>query len=211
MRKRIRNFLLALAILPFLVLFICHAIIEQAAADKTFGELSSIPKNKVGIVLGTARHLMEGGMNPFYTNRIQATIDLYNSGKIEFVLVSGDNGTIYYNEPDRMKKDLVAGGIPENKIFLDLAGFRTLDSMVRAKEVFGLTKVTVISQEFHNERAIYLAKRHGLNAIGFNAKDVKGNKGFKVHLREYFARVKVFVDILLKTQPKYLGKKVRIE
>lgn len=211
MKKRIRNILLALAILPFLLLFVCNAIIESASSDKTFSELNIVPKNKVGIVLGTARHLMEGGMNPFYTNRIQATIDLYNSGKIEFVLVSGDNGTIYYNEPDRMKKDLIAGGIPENKIFLDLAGFRTLDSMVRAKEVFGLTEVTVISQQFHNERAIYLAQRFGLNAIGYNAMDVEGNKGFKVHLREYFARVKVFVDILLQTQPKYLGNKVSIE
>ena len=211
MKKRIRNILLALAILPFLLLFVCNAIIESASSDKTFSELNIVPKNKVGIVLGTARHLMEGGMNPFYTNRIQATIDLYNSGKIEFVLVSGDNGTIYYNEPDRMKKDLISGGIPENKIFLDLAGFRTLDSMVRAKEVFGLTEVTVISQQFHNERAIYLAQRFGLNAIGYNAMDVEGNKGFKVHLREYFARVKVFVDILLQTQPKYLGNKVSIE
>ena len=211
MRKRIRNILITLAILPFLILFLCNAIVESASSEKTFDEIHATPKNKVGIVLGTARHLVEGGTNPFYTNRIQATIDLYDAGKIDFVLVSGDNGTIYYNEPDTMKKDLMAGGIPEEKIFLDFAGFRTLDSMVRAKEVFGLTEVTVISQEFHNERAIYLARRHGLNAVGFNAKDVKGNRGLKVHLREYFARVKVFVDILLQTQPKYLGKKVRIE
>lgn len=211
MKKRIRNILITLAILPILIVFLCNAIVESVSSQKTYDEISSVPKNKVGVVLGTARHLVEGGTNPFYVNRIQATIDLYNAGKIDFVLVSGDNGTIYYNEPDTMKKDLIAGGIPENKIFLDFAGFRTLDSMVRAKEVFGLTEVTVISQEFHNERAIYLAQRHGLEAIGYNAKDVTGNKGLKVHLREYFARVKVFVDILLKTQPKYLGKKVRIE
>ena len=211
MKKRIRNILFTLAILPFLVLIVCNLIIEQASRGQTYHDINNVPDNHVGIVLGTARHLMEGGLNPFYTNRIKATIDLYNAGKIKFVLVSGDNGTIYYNEPDRMKKDLMAGGIPEEKIFLDLAGFRTLDSMVRAKEVFGLTNATVISQEFHNERAIYLAQKHGLYAIGFNAKDVQGNKGLKVHLREYFARVKVFVDILMKTQPKFLGKKVIIE
>lgn len=211
MKNRIRNILLILAILLFLVLFVCNAIIEHATTEKTFSELTSIPKNKVGIILGTARYLVEGGTNPFYTNRIQATIDLYNSGKIEFVLVSGDNETVYYNEPDTMKKDLIAGGIPENKIYQDFAGVRTLDSMVRAKEVFGLNEVTVISQEFHNERAIYLAQRNGLDAIGFNATDVKGNHGLKVHLREYFARVKVFVDILLQTQPRSLGTKVRIE
>ena len=211
MKKRIRNILITLAILPFLVLFVCNAIIESAATDKTFSQINGIPKNKVGIILGTARHLIEGGTNPFYTNRIQAAIDLYNSGKIEFVLVSGDNETVYYNEPEAMKKDLIAGGIPEDRIFLDFAGFRTLDSMVRAKEVFGLSEVTVISQEFHNERAIYLARRHGLKAIGYNATDIKGNHGLKVHLREYFARVKVFVDILLQTQPRSLGAKVRIE
>ena len=211
MKKRIRNILIILAFLPILIVVLCNAIIEGVSSEKTFDDIQEIPINKVGVVLGTARHLVEGGTNPFYFNRIQAAIDLYNKGKIEFVLVSGDNGTIYYNEPDTMKKDLIAGGIPEDRIFLDFAGFRTLDSMVRAKEVFGLAEVTVISQEFHNERAIYLAQRHGLNAVGFNAQDVKGNRGFKVHLREYFARVKVFVDILLQTQPKYLGEKVRIE
>ena len=211
MKKRIRNILFTLAILLFIVLFLCNAVIESASSEKTYSSVNNIPKNKVGVVLGTARHLMEGGMNPFYTNRIQATIELYNSGKIDYVLVSGDNRTIYYNEPERMKNDLVTGGIPEDKIYLDLAGYRTLDSMVRAKEVFGLSEVTVISQQWHNERAIYLARRHGLKAIGYNAQDIEGNRGLKVHLREYFARVKVFVDIFLNTQPQDLGQTVRIE
>lgn len=211
MKKRIRNFLIILAILLFVVLFLCNAIIESAASGKTFSTVDSTPKNKVGIVLGTARHLIEGGMNPFYTHRIQAAITLFDAGKIDFLLVSGDNRTVYYNEPERMKNDLIAGGIPENRIYLDLAGNRTLDSMVRAKEVFGLSEVTVISQEWHNERAIYLAGRYGLNAIGYNATDVKGNRGRKVHLREYFARVKVFVDLILNTQPTDMSKKVIIE
>ncbi|MDH3697120.1 MAG: YdcF family protein [Flavobacteriaceae bacterium] len=211
MKKGIRKILITLAVLPFLVLLLCNIIIERAVKDKTFHTIESVPKNKVGIILGTSRHLVEGGMNPFYTHRINATIALFEAGKIEYVLVSGDNGTVYYNEPDTMKKDLIKGGIPEDKIYMDFAGFRTLDSMVRAKEVFGLTNATVISQEFHNERAIYLAQRHGLHAVGYNAKDVQGNRGLKVHLREYFARVKVFVDILMKTQPKFLGKKVIIE
>ena len=211
MKKRIRNILFILAILLFIVLFLCNAIIESASSEKTYSTVNSIPKNKVGIVLGTARHLVEGGMNPFYTHRIKAAIALYNAGKIDYILVSGDNRTVYYNEPEKMKNDLMDGGIPEDRIYLDLAGYRTLDSMVRAKEVFGLTDVTVISQEFHNERAIYLAQRHGLMAIGFNAVDVKGNHGLRVHFREYFARVKVFVDILLRTKPTHLGEKVRIE
>ncbi|MDH3796471.1 MAG: YdcF family protein, partial [Flavobacteriaceae bacterium] len=166
MKKGIRKILITLAVLPFLVLLLCNIIIERAVKDKTFHTIESVPKNKVGIILGTSRHLVEGGMNPFYTHRINATIALFEAGKIEYVLVSGDNGTVYYNEPDTMKKDLIKGGIPEDKIYMDFAGFRTLDSMVRAKEVFGLTNATVISQEFHNERAIYLAQRHGLHAVG---------------------------------------------
>ena len=119
-------------------------------------------------------------------------------------MVSGDNGSIYYNEPNTIKKDLVKGGIPEERIYLDYAGFRTLDSVVRAKEVFGLDQVTVISQEFHNERAIYLGKHKGLMAIGYNAQDISGNEAVKVHFREYFARVKVFIDLILNIQPRLL-------
>ena len=98
-----------------------------------------------------------------------------------------------------------------NKIFLDYAGFRTLDSVVRVKKVFGQTSITIISQQFHNERAIYLANHFGIKAIGFNAKDVSGRYGLKVQLREYLARVKVFVDIMLNIQPKFLGKPIKIK
>jgi SanA protein len=155
--------------------------------------------------------LVEGGVNPYYAHRINATINLYKAGKIEYVLVSGDNGSIYYNEPTTIKKDLVKRGIPDDKIFLDYAGFRTLDSMVRAKFIFGLDSVTVISQQFHNERAIYLAEKKGLMAIGFNAKGISGKEGIKVQFREYFARVKVFIDLLLNTQPRFYGEKIEIK
>jgi SanA protein len=163
------------------------------------------------LVLGTARRLVEGGLNPYYTHRIQATVDLFQAGKIEYVLVSGDNGSIYYNEPTTIKKDLIEQGIPEDRIFLDYAGFRTLDSMVRAKVIFGLDSVTVISQEFHNKRAIYLARKKGLEAIGFNARDVSADQGLKVRSREYLARVKVFVDLVLNTQPRYYGDRIEIQ
>ena len=136
---------------------------------------------------------------------------MYKAGKIKFILVSGDNGSIYYNEPNTIKKDLIKAGIPEEVIFLDYAGFRTLDSMVRAKFIFGLDKVTVISQKFHNERAIYIANQKGLKAIGFNAKDLSTTQGFKVQLREYLARVKVFIDMILNTQPKFYGATIEIK
>ena len=211
MTKKYRIILLILVLTPFLMVLVCNTIIEWSTSDKTYSDVNSIPKNKVGLVLGTSSRLVEGGVNPYYANRIEATITLFNAGKIDFVLVSGDNGSIYYNEPNTIKKDLIKGGIPEEKIFLDYAGFRTLDSVVRAKEIFGLSEATIISQEFHNERAIYLAGHKGLDAIGFNAKDISGGEALKVHFREYFARVKVFVDLALNTQPRFYGEKIEIE
>ncbi|QLG44510.1 SanA/YdcF family protein [Costertonia aggregata] len=211
MKKRLIK-IMASGILAFaLLIFLCNYIIDSAAEGKTFSNSSDIPKNRVGLVLGTSNKLSSGYSNPYYTHRIKATIALYNAGKIEFVLVSGDNGSKYYNEPNTFKKDLIKGGIPEEKIFLDYAGFRTLDSMVRAKNVFGLDSVTVISQKFHNERAIYLADKKGLVAIGYNAKDVSTQQGLKVQFREYFARVKVFLDVLFNTQPKFYGDHIEIK
>ncbi len=200
-----------LPLIGLLTLIVCNYTINRSAEGKTFSTIESVPKNRVGLVLGTSKRRTNGQPNPYYTYRIDATIALFKAGKIDFVLVSGDNGTIYYNEPTTIKKDLVEGGIPENRIFLDYAGFRTLDSMVRAKEVFGLEHVTVISQKFHNERAIYLAEKKGLHAIGFNATDVSGQPGLKVKLREYFARVKVFLDLVFNTQPKFFGDTIEIK
>ena len=101
--------------------------------------------------------------------------------------------------------------MPENKIFLDYAGFRTLDSVVRSKEIFGLNSITIISQKFHNERAIYLAKNFKINAIAYNATDIQGRYGIKTKLREYIARTKASMDVLFNVQPKFLGEKIEIK
>ena len=132
MLKKILKILGLLFILLVFVIFTCNIIISNTADGKTFTDISSTPKNRVGLVLGTSNKLTNGSPNPYYTYRINATKALYNAGKIEFILVSGDNGSIYYNEPDTFKKDLIKAGIPERAIFLDYAGFRTLDSMFRA-------------------------------------------------------------------------------
>lgn len=170
-----------------------------------YNSVESIPKNKVGLLLGTGKYAASGNINLFYLYRIDATVALYNAGKIEYVLVSGDNGHKDYDEPSAFKKDLIERGIPENKIFLDYAGFRTLDSVVRAKEIFGQTSITFISQEFHNQRAIYIANHFDIKAIGFNAKDV-----YKRHFREYLARSKASLDLVFNVQPKYLGQPISI-
>lgn len=211
MKKKLLKLLGILIVLPILTLFLCNGIINSAAKGRTFDKTADIPKNKVGLVLGTSKKISSGHPNPYYDYRITATVRLFEANKIDFVLVSGDNGSRYYNEPTTFKKDLIRAGIPADKIFLDYAGFRTLDSMVRAKVVFGLEEVTVISQKFHNERAIYLADKKGLKAVGFNAQDVSGQQGSKVRFREYFARVKVFIDLIANTQPKFFGEKIEIK
>ena len=194
----------------FAVLF-SNLIVNNNAKEKVFRSTDKISKNKVGLLLGTSKILMNGQKNLYFIYRVNAAAKLFKSGKIEYILISGDNRTQKNNEPQDFKDELLKKGIPENKIFLDYAGFRTLDSVVRLKEIFGQNSVTMISQEFHNERAIYLAEHFGIKAIGFNAKDVTNRLGFKTQLREYLARVKVFVDIIFKVQPKFLGEKIEVK
>ena len=211
MKKKKRNSIFFILILPVLIVLISNYSIENYAKGKTFSDASKIKKNKVGLVLGTAKMLTNGMVNLYFKYRIEATVELYKKGKIDFVLVSGDNGNKSYDEPTDFKNELIKYGVPEDKIFLDYAGFRTLDSVVRCKEIFGQDKITIISQQFHNERAIYIAKNNQIEAIGFNARDVSGRYGLKVKLREYLARTKVFIDILLNVKPKFLGKKIEIK
>lgn len=198
-------------LIPFSIIAIANIAIELGTRGKTYADTSKIPKNKVGLVLGTAKRLRSGNINKYFEYRIAATAKLYKAGKIDFVLVSGDNGRTEYDEPTDFKDDLVKNGIPEEKIFLDYAGFRTLDSVVRAKKIFGQNSLTIISQEFHNERAIYLAQKHDIKAVGFNAQDATLRYGIKVRIREYFSRTKVFIDILFGVQPKFLGEEIEIK
>ncbi|WP_243472635.1 SanA/YdcF family protein [Winogradskyella sp. MH6] len=173
---------------------------------QVYDSVNAIPKNKVGLLLGTGKYAASGNINLFYKYRIDAVVKLYKAGKIEYILVSGDNSRKDYDEPTDFKKDLIAKGIPEDRIFLDYAGFRTLDSVVRAKEIFGQTSITIISQKFHNQRAIYIAKQYSIDAVGFNAKDV-----YNSHFREYLARSKASLDLVFNVQPKFLGEKIVIK
>ena len=209
-----KNFLkisIALGIIGLILILISNYAIEKSAKGKTTTNTEIIKHNKVGLILGTAKRLNNGHINPYFEYRIDAAVELFNAKKIDFILISGDNSTTDYNEPNDFKKMLIKRGVPENKIFLDYAGFRTLDSVVRAKKIFGQTSITIISQQFHNERAIYLADKFKIDAIGFNAKNVEGSGGIKTNLREYLARTKVFLDLLFQVEPKYLGKKIEIK
>lgn len=189
----------------------CYCFVEIVSKGKTFASTARMPKNKVGLLLGTSPvSSYTKKANPYYYYRIDAAVKLYKSGKIDRILISGDNSTKTYSEPDMMKNDLVKRGVPSNYIYLDFAGFRTLDSVVRAKKVFKLNEFTIISQEFHNERAICLAQWYGIKAIGYNARDISKRKGIMVQIREIFARVKLVLDMIVNKQPRFLGDTIEI-
>lgn len=153
-----------------------------------FEDVDMIPDRKYGLLLGTSPG-SNGRDNPFFITRIEATKMLYEKGKIEYILVSGDNSTAAYNEPVYMRNSLLAAGIPESAIIMDFAGFRTLDSVLRAKEIFSVTEdLTIISQPFHLERALFLSKFHNIHAIGFGAADVNLSYGLQTYIREIGAR-----------------------
>ena len=202
--------LLILGVLSLLFTAFANYKIENSTEEFVTDKLEILPKTKVAVVLGTAPNLVSGYQNYYFTYRIEAATKLYQSGKVTHFILSGDHGRKNYNEPEAMKQALIKNGIPENVIYLDYAGFRTLDSMIRAKEIFGQKEFIVVSQEFHNQRAVYIARQNGINAYGYNAKDVNKNAGLKTNIREYFARTKVFIDSFFGIQPKFLGEKIEI-
>ncbi|WP_314894293.1 ElyC/SanA/YdcF family protein [uncultured Capnocytophaga sp.] len=208
--RRSIYFLLFLFSMVIVVIHNADSTIRKASEEKCYTEIDSIPQNKVALLLGTSKTLKNGQSNLYFKYRVEAAVALFKAKKIDFILISGDNSRQDYDEPTDMKEALVDMGVPSDKIYLDYAGFRTLDSIIRAKEIFSLTELTIISQAFHNERAIYLAQKYGIKAIGFNAKDVDKYSGFKTQVREYFARVKVFWDLTFGVQPKFLGEKIEI-
>ena len=209
-RKIVLTAILVSTITGFLTIYFCNSIIVESAKAKLYSDSKNIPFNRVGLLLGTSKSGLNGHNNPYYDYRIQATIRLIKEGKIRYLVISGDNSRKDYNEPELMRSDLMNAGIDSSIIYLDYAGFRTFDSIKRLKEIFGQDSVTFISQKFHNERAIYIASKEGISAIGYNAADVGSRQGMKTQLREKLARVKVFVDFLLGTKPKYLGNKITI-
>jgi len=201
--------ILLIALAAFTIYY-CDNQVELTAQGKTFSVIEDAPHYHVGLLLGTGKYLKRGAVNPYYHYRIEAASKLMISGKVDYMVISGDNSRHDYNEPEMMKMDLVKAGIDSNRIYLDYAGFRTFDSMVRLREIFSQDTVMVISQKFHNERALFIADREGMTAVGFNAQDVRAATGFRTQLREKFARVKVFVDYIFNVEPKFFGPKVNI-
>lgn len=190
------------------VLFItlgCFRI--SSYAFKTYESIDKIPYNHVGVLFGTSPLDSNGEPNDYFNYRIMAASQLFKAGKVDYILVSGDNQHHSYNEPRFMRKALVKAGVPSDRIVFDFAGIRTLDSVVRARKVFLQQSVTFISQDFQNERALFIADHNDLKAVGFNA--LKPARSFfnRVGIREFFARIVCVFDVyVLDTQPKFLGK-----
>lgn len=215
MMKRIVKIGLCLVIAIFLIavslLVVCNTVIVNNAKGKLYSNVDSIPRSEVGLLLGTTPQTRIGGWtNYFFKYRIDAAEALYKSGKVEYLLISGDENSLDgINEVECMRDSLVKRGIPESDIILDGKGFRTLDAVVRAVKLYHVHSFVVISQKFHNERAVYLAEHLGLDVhdiMGFNAKSPKTKMALMTYIREYFARVKVFLDIFMGKQPKIVGE-----
>ena len=190
-----------LSVLCIPIMLVCNQIIVNNAKGKTFSEIDSIKYNKVGLLLGTTPQArFDRITNYFFVYRIDAAEQLYKAGKIEKILISGDENSLDgINEPECMRDSLVARGIPASAIILDGKGYRTICSVINANKMFGLKSFTIISQKFHNERAIYQAEHLGLDVEdiqAYNAKDPKSRRAYLTTIREYFARVKMFLDIM---------------
>jgi len=186
-------------------------LVRSAASGRIYRSAQDVPARRVGLVLGCSRTLPDGRYNLFFAYRIDAAVELYEAGKVEYLLVSGDNHVKGYNEPAQMKEALTERGVPEDAIQCDYAGFSTLDSVVRARDVFGQESLTIVSQEFHARRAVFVAQTKYIDAVGYCARDVTGAAGLKTHLREHLARVKAVLDVyVLKTAPRFLGEPIEI-
>ncbi len=185
--------------------------IERTAQGRVYSAAELVPTHQIGVVLGCAPTLPDGRENLFFTYRIQAAAELFHAGRVTHLLVSGDNSRLDYDEPSAMRDALIEKGVPTERITLDYAGFRTLDSVVRARRVFQQYDFVVVSQAFHVKRAIFIARFHDANVVGFAAQDVPRTTGLKTNLREHLARVKTVLDVtLLNRQPKFLGSPIDI-
>lgn len=185
--------------------------VVRLSRGRLFDRIGELPVNRAALVLGTGQFLRNGAPNPYFYNRVRAAAALWRAGKVSVLVVSGDNSREDYNEPEAMRDALVAEGVPAGVVYLDFAGFRTLDSVVRMREIFGQSAFTIVSQEFHNRRALVLAQAHGLDAVAFNAGEVRVGGMMRVWVRERLARVKLFVDLAFGKKPKFLGERIDME
>ncbi len=209
--RRLLKISLVLTLLAVGFLLATNAWMLRHSSHSIYSDIAALPQNDVALVLGSSRTVGGRWKNPFFEGRMNTAARLFKDGKVRHLLVSGDNSRVGYDEPTWMRDALIERGVPESAITLDYAGFRTLDSMARAKAVFGLQKFTIVTDGFHQPRAVFLAKTMGLDAVGFTSEQVPSRFSKKTRLREYAARTGAWLDVyVLHTKPKFYGPPVEI-
>lgn len=201
-----------LVIVFVLAIFLANWFVVYSTSKHTYSNIENVPANDVGLVLGTSKNLVSGGANIYFHARMKAAAALYHTGKVKHLIVSGDNRYQNYNEPRDMYRQLLELGVPVAAITMDYAGFRTLDSVVRSQKVFQQSSITIVSQKFHNHRALLIARHHGIEASAYNAPMPDNLVSPRVGYREVLARCKALLDIyFLGKQPHFLGETIDIE
>jgi len=215
MSRKKKRLLFRVVLLPLLVIGVfilfCNLWVVLSTKSRVFDSSDQVKNNAIGLVLGTAKKVSPNQANLHFENRMEAAAELYRNGKVRHLLVSGDGASKYYNEPRDMTAKLISLKIPKQAISSDNSGYRTLDSIVRAKKVYGLDQVTIISDGFHVSRALFVAKSMDLDAIAFSSQPVSLKHSLKARVREYLARVLVVLDLyVFDTQPDQMGDPVSI-
>jgi SanA protein len=209
--RRRKHWLRRIVFAGALAIVVGNLWIELRARGRVYWSIVEVPPNEVGLVLGTSRWLNGGYENPFFAGRIAAAAELYRAGKVHHFILSGDNSSVSNDEPGDMRRALSERGVPASATTLDDAGFRTLDSFVRAQQVFGVNRLTIVSDDFHAARSILLARHFGIDANFFCSKPVPLKWSAKTRLREIAARCKALLDLyVLHTQPHFLGEKITL-
>jgi SanA protein len=205
--KTIKIALIAIFVI-FTFTLICNLLVVTNSRGVVFDNVADVPHREYGLLLATSPITRFGTHNFYFDNRIRATDELYKAGKIDYIIASGGNyvGAEQYgcDEPAAIRDSLVARGVPKDRIILDYEGTRTINSIVKAKDYYGIDSVVLISQKDHNQRALYQAKHYNLNAICYNAEEPKFlSSMIRNRTREYFARVKMFFDIWFGSKPDF--------
>lgn len=209
--RRIITFFLnsGIGLLGFII--ISNVIVVAISSQKTYDTIANTPTKPVALVLGTSSHTTQGHANRYFSERMETAAKLYKSNKVKKIIVSGDHRSRYYNEPHKMKKTLINHGVPSNIIIIDDAGYNTIESILRLKQVFSFEEVIIVSQKYHNFRAVFMALAQGIDAVAINADAQDSQAGFKQLFREFLARPKAIFDVVIRRKPTFLGKQLTPE
>lgn len=187
--------LIVMSFLGIVFVLLCNVWVVVSTRPQSYFLVDSLPSNQVGLVLGTSKTTSDGQENLYFKYRMEAAARLFNEGKVKSLILSGNNDSKYYNEPLDMERAMLKLGVPKSALQLDYAGYRTFDSVIRSKYLFKQDHITIISQDFHNARALYIAQSEGLDAVSFAAQDVPAGYSLRTLVREYLARPKAVLDV----------------